>query len=127
ALVREPLDLAPPRIAEAEELRRLVERLSGRVVARRPEEGVPVVLARPIERGMSAGHDEAEERTLDRAVELDREEVSFDVIDADEGKTARPRDRLRRTEADEQRADEAGTAGRGDAFDVAETDSRLLE
>ena len=49
------------------------------------------------------------------------------VVDGDERQPARPGDRLRGGEADEQRADQPGPRGDGDRVDVVEGRSRVGE
>src|SRR5206468_12943410 len=56
ALAREAVDRRPARVAQAEQLRRLVERLPHRVVARPPEAGVIARAARPGETRVAPPH-----------------------------------------------------------------------
>ena len=70
---------------------------------------------------MAAAREQADERRLERVrLEVQRGDVTLQVVDRDERQAARPGERLRRGEADEQRADEAGAARDGDAVDVVE-------
>src|SRR5207244_1707760 len=79
----EPVDHRPARIAEAEELRGLVERLPDRVVAGAPEADVIAGCAREVEPRVAARDDECKERERDgigtRTVEIHGEEVPFEM------------------------------------------------
>ena len=127
------VDARAARIAEAEQLGGLVERLAGRVVARvapssrmsrRGEAHVDAV-----KRGVPARHQEPDERQRRRrrdvavTTQIDSEQVPDEVIDADQRFAARPGEAFREPEADEERAREAGPRGHGDAVDVAEPDA----
>ena len=75
-----------------------------------------------------AAREQAEERRLDRLrLEVERGDVAVQVVDRDERQVPRPRDRLRRGDADEQRADEARALRDRDAVDVVERRARLPE
>ena len=71
------------------------------------------------ERRMAARDDERHERRLElRCREEVRENVPFEMVDADERHAERKRKRLRRRNADEQRTDEAGPIRHGNLADV---------
>ena len=53
--------------------------------------------------------------------------MAVEVVDGHERQPPRPRERLRRREPDEQRADQPGALGDGDAIDVVERRVRLRE
>ena len=77
---------------------------------------------------MAAAREQAEERRLQRLrLKVERRDVPVEVVDRDERQPARPRDRLRRAEPDEQRADQAGPLRHGDPVDVVEGDAGLAE
>ena len=59
--------------------------------------------------------------------EVERGDVAVQVVDGHEREPARPGERLRRREADEQRADQARPARDGDGLDVVEGGAALLE
>src|SRR5262245_29719020 len=121
AAPRQPVDDGPTRVAEAEELRRLVERLADGVVAGPAETRVVAGGARQVEPGVAAGHDQTEERKWHRVgrgpLEVDGQQVPFQMIDPDQRQTPALRDPLRQREADEQRAHQTRAAGDGDALD----------
>src|SRR5262249_22701685 len=94
AAARLAFDRAPARITEAEELRRLVECLAGRVVPCLTEQPIAVVRQRPVEGRVATGDDQSEKGSLDRTIELDREQVTLDVVDAHQRQAACARDRL---------------------------------
>ncbi len=134
-LAREPVHDRASRIAEAEQLGDLVERLAGGVVARGAElaDALRVRRIDPIDGGVaprSEERHEGEARDLGRclaAPEEDGEQVANEVVDADERLARRPGEPLRRLHADEQRADETGTVGDGDAIDVGKLRARAVE
>ena len=79
------------------------------------------MLAHGEEQRVPAAREQAEERRLERiGLEVERRDVALEVVDGDERQPARPGERLRRGEADEQRADEPGPLGDGDSLDVVE-------
>jgi hypothetical protein len=70
---------------------------------------------------VAATREETEERRLEGlGLQIERGNVAVEMVDRDERPTARPGDRLRRGEAHEQRADEAGPLRHGDTVDVLE-------
>ena len=70
---------------------------------------------------MPAAREQAEKRRVERVgLQVQRRDVTVEVVDRCERQPARPGERLRRGDADEQRADEAGPARHGDEVDVVE-------
>ena len=135
AVLREPIDRGPAGIPEAEHLGDLVERFAGRVIAC-PAELADARRRRPVDpvnRRVTARREERYEREFGtdlgvaRAPQEDREEMTHEVIDPHERKSTRPRKALCHLHADEQRADEAGSVGDGDAVDPVPRDVRLRE
>ncbi len=116
-------------VAQTEHARALVEGLAGGVVERASEDLEAVVLLDTREQRMPAAGDQAHERRLERLAIC--EEVSghmpLEVVDGGERQLPRGGDRLRRREADEQRAHEPGALGGGDELHALEARSRLLE
>ena len=77
---------------------------------------------------MPAAREQAEERRLERVgLEVERRDVTVQVVDRRERQPARPRERLRRGDADEQRADQPGPARDGDELDVVERRAGVAE
>jgi hypothetical protein len=80
------------------------------------------------EHRVPAARQEAEKRRLERVrLEVERRDVAVEMVDRDERQAARPRDRLRRGEADEERADQPRALRHGDAIDLLERRVRLRE
>ena len=74
---------------------------------------------------MPAAREEARERRLDGCgFEVERRDVPVEVIDGDERQAARPRERLRGRDADEERADEPRALRDRDALDRSSGASR---
>ena len=116
------------RVAEAEEPRPLVERLTGRVVEGRAEPLRAAALSDEEQERMAAAREQADERRLERVVaEVERCDVPVEVVDRDERRPRAPRDRLRRRDADEEGADKPGALGDRDPVDVVERDLRTRE
>ena len=68
---------------------------------------------------MAARNDERHKWRLElRRREEVREDMAFEMVDADERHAERKRQRLRRRDADEQRTDEAGAICHSDLVDV---------
>src|SRR5205807_1166476 len=97
------------RVAEAEQACSLVEGLAGGVVARRAEQPLLGVALHVDEHRVAAAREQAEEGRLDRVrLQVERGDMPVQMVDRVQRQAPRPGDRLRRGEADEQRADEAG-------------------
>ncbi len=108
AVAREPIDHRPARIPEPEQLRHLVVRLSRRIVARAADQAVGAGLGDQIQAGVAAGHDEHGRRQRQLAVcEDERLDVAGEMMHGHDRDAARPGERLRERDADEQRADQA--------------------
>ena len=60
-------------------------------------------------------------------LEIQRRDVTVQVVDRDQRQPPRPRERLRGRDADEQRADQPGPGGDGDRLDLAEPYTGLVE
>ena len=70
---------------------------------------------------MAAAREQAEERRLERVrLEVERGDVSVQVVDRHERQAARPGERLRGGEPDEERADQARALRDRDGLDVVE-------
>ena len=67
---------------------------------------------------MSAGNQQRDVRKGDRALEKDRQHVTFEVIDADQRDAFAEGDPLGRRETDQQRADEPRAARHRDSLDA---------
>ena len=80
------------------------------------------------QQGVAAAREQAQERRLDRVgPEEERRDVAVQVVDGRERQAARPGQRLRGRDADEQCADEPGALRDRDRVDVVERRSRLAE
>ena len=76
---------------------------------------------------MAARNDERDKWRLELwSGEEIREDMSFEMVDADERHAERERKAFRRRHADKQRADETGAVRHGDLIDVFELDARLV-
>jgi hypothetical protein len=77
---------------------------------------------------VTAACKQAEKRRLDGFVaEVERRDVAVEMVDRHERKAARPRERLRRGEPHEQRADEPGSLRDGHGLEVVEACLGLRE
>jgi hypothetical protein len=125
----EAIDRGAARVSEAEELRHLVKRLAGGVVARGAE---LADLLEPraldsVERGVPAGDEQPDEgvarphgRRIARTAQEHREQVADEVVDADERLACGPGEPLGGLHADEERPRESGAACDRDAVDRVE-------
>ena len=112
--------MAAAGVGKPEQLRDLVERLAGGVVARGAEHAVRAPLLDVDEQRVSARHEQRGERRHGvRVLERRREQVPFHVMHADERRARPVRERLAERHADEQRADESRPVCDGDGVDVA--------
>jgi hypothetical protein len=130
ALLREALQRGAAGEREAEQAGALVEGLPRRVVERAAEDLEARVVGHVDQQRVPAGGDEAEEGRLERAVPEVQEvrgDVALEVVDGRERQAARRGDPLRRGDADEQRAGEAGALRDGDELDVVEGRARARE
>ncbi len=122
------VELGTARIAEAEQAGALVEGLAGGVVDGRTEHGVPAALANVEEQRVPSACEQAEERRLERVgLEVEGRDVAVQVVDRNERQPARPGDRLRRGDADEERADQAGPLRDRDGVEGVEVDSGRVQ
>ena len=77
---------------------------------------------------MPAARQQAEKRRLERGrLEVERRDVPLQVVDGNERQAARPGDRLRGGEADEQRADQPRALCHRELGDVVEGGIRFAE
>jgi len=124
-------DGRPPRVAESEELGNLVKGLSGRVVTGRAEDFVTPESADMDEETVPAGDDEGKEGTLGRKTARDvqegRDEMPFDVMDAQEGLAPTVAKTVGEGRGGEKRPHEARSAGVGDERETLGPDPRLGE
>ena len=125
---RESIDHDAARITKAEQLGALVERLARGVVARRAELDDLAAIDHAHQRCMAARNDQREVRHRRLlGLEKDRRQMALEVMHADERHPGDPRDRLRRLQPDEQRADEPGRIRHRDAVDFGERASGAFE
>ena len=86
------------------------------------------VLSHVEEKRVAAACQETEKRRLERIrLQIERRDVPLQMVDWRERQALRPRDRLRRGDADEQRADQSGTGGDSNEVDVVERSVRICE
>ena len=124
--LRPTVDHGSARIAEAQQLGRLVEGLAGRVVQGLADDPIFAVARHVHPGGVSARDSKTEggDRLLDRLrirlarIEEERRmEMGLDVVDADERHAKGHREALRRIQPNQQRAREAGSVGHRDGVD----------
>ena len=128
AVARDPLDLRAARVAEAEDPRRLVERLAGGVVERLTEDLEPVLPSDAREQRVPTARDQAQEGRLERVgLEEVRRDVAVQVVHLDHRQAACRRQRLRGRDADQERADQARATRDGDRVEVVERDAGLAQ
>ena len=123
AMRSEAVDHGAAGVAQAEEFADLVEGFAGGIVTGLAEQAVDATLAHLEEMGVAAAGHEGEGGELDRRAvaarfENDGVDVTFDVVDADEGHAGGEGQALGVGEPDEQRADEPRTHGDGDGRKV---------
>ena len=126
ALTRKPVDRGAAGIPEAEQLRDLVEGLAGSVVASRahdPEAGGPVTNVE--QQRVPAAREQAQERRVERrGPEIERRDVAVEVVDRNERQAGTPGDALGGGKADQEGADQAGSARDPHVLDLAEPERR---
>ncbi len=126
AVEADPVDHRPARVAEAEVAGDLVVGLAGGVVDGAAEHGVATVVLPVDDHRVPAGHEEHDDRQLEGGVlEHGGVEVGLEVVHGHERHVPDQRQGLRRGDADEQRADEAGPVGGGDGVDLGVGDAGL--
>jgi hypothetical protein len=122
SLAREPLDLHAARVAEAEELRDLVESLARRVVVRRAKHA-PLLRARDInEERVSAAHNEPDMRRNFRLAEKGRKKMPLEMIHREKRPPGSNGQRLRVRKPHEQRGRQSRPARRRKGIDLRHID-----
>src|SRR6185369_11288991 len=100
------------RVAETEEAGTLVERLARSVVERRPQDPEPRVVLDVEQQRVPAAREQAQERRVDRVgLEVQRGDVSLQMVDRNERDAPAPGEPLRDSEPDQQCADQPWPAG----------------
>ncbi len=120
------------RIAESQQLGRLVECFAGGIVQRLSQYPAAPVGRDVHERRVSAGNHQRQQRqNLCRIGSLrsekDTVDVRLDVIDADQRLAERPGQPLGRRKADQQRAGQAGAVGDRDRIDLRPAEMRTRQ
>ena len=106
AVAREPVELGAAGVAEPEQPGALVEGLPDGVVERPAGDRERAARADVEQHRVPAAREQAEKRRVERVgLEVERGDVTVEVVDRRERQPARPGERLRRRDADEQRAD----------------------
>ncbi len=90
--------------------------------SRRGAEQLPLAVRADVEQHrVAAARQQTEERWLERLrLEIERGDVAVEVVDGDERQPARPRDRLRRSEADQEGSDQPRALGDRNPVDIGE-------
>ena len=126
ALAGQPVDGRSAGVAEAEQPRSFVERLARGVVESCPQHAKAAGLGDVDQQRVTAAREQAEKGRLDRLrLEVERCNVTVQVIDRDQRQPVRPGDGLRSRETDEQRADEAWSLRDRDRIEGLELGVRL--
>ena len=109
------------RIWQPEQLRHLVERLARGIVQRMSERAVVPQRAHFVQRSVPTRDDEAEPgRRRSRIIEEHSEQMSFEVVHADQRLPRGGGEGLRDLHTHEQRADQTGPTRDADPVEVAE-------
>ena len=116
----------PARIAEAEQLRRLVEGLARGVVLGLPQDPVAPDALHLDQEGMAARHLQRHEREVRRArLEGGRQQVALQVVNADDRHAPGVAERAREAGADQQGPDETRSRRIGNAVNGLRLDAGL--
>ncbi len=128
ARLRQRLDARPAGIAEAQDLRGLVERLARRIVDRRRE---PAILAHAIDAQDLAMPARDEQQQIGefeaRVGEARGERMTLQMVDRDQRLARRHRQCLGGDQAHHHPADQPWPRGRGNRIDIVERQPRVLE
>ncbi len=125
---RQPVDLRPARVAEADVAGHLVERLAGGVVDGLAQHPVAAVALHRDDHRVAARHQQERQRRVQ--VGLLQEggvEVTLEVVDPDVGDAGAQRHGLGGADADEQRAGQAGPGAGGHGVEVGQLEARFDE
>ena len=117
------LDRRPAGIAEAEQLRALVEGLARGIVDGRAETAIAPDPFDDQRLAMAAGNQQQQIGKWDIRDKAHAQRMAFEMIDRDKGQLAGKGDRFGLHHADDDAADEARPARRGHRVEVAETDA----
>ena len=129
ALLGQAVNDDPAGVADVEELGRLVEGLSRRIVLGLADEGELLEILDAVDVRMAAGNDEGHEGKLGH-LPLDEKggcHVAFEMVHANEGQASAVGDGFGRGKAHEERSDKAGTPRCGDAVDVVQGDACIFQ
>ena len=111
----------PAGIAQAQQLRALVESFACGVVEGLAEQRVVADAADAHELGVAARDEQRDERKLRRGIgQQRREQMAFEVVHADRRHAQRVGEAVGGARADQQRAGEPGPFGVGDGADVGD-------
>ena len=130
--LRDPLDGRAAGKAEAENAGGLVEGLAGGVIPGPANEGKPAVAFHHYEVGVSPGSDEADQREARGLLGVDvlqpgGVDVTLEMVYADERQVFGQGQPLSGVDADQKRAGQAGAMGYGDAVELPELESGLVQ
>lgn len=114
-------------IAEAEELGNFVVSFAGGIVASAAEEAVAPAFADFEEVGVSTADDESQGREVAAGIHDGGVDVSFEMIDADEGLGGDEAEGFGVGESDEEGANESGSFGDGDGVEIRESALGAIE
>ena len=107
AALRQLVDDPSARIAKPHHLGHLVEGLARRVVASTAQVNVVADAVHAIEQRMPAGREQRDIRKRNFMFEMDRQQMGFEMIDADVGNARAKRHAFDQGQSDEQRPDQA--------------------
>ena len=125
---RSRIERRAAREPEAEQACDLVERLAGGVIEGLAEHHMPEQFGDVDEHRVTARDDQGDVRRIGRTVLQEvRPVVPFQVVDADQRRAGRERERLGGSHPHEERPDQSGTDRHGDAVHVIEVASGPLE
>ena len=114
--------------SKPQELRHLVERLAGGVVARLPDEAVLAWSLRVVERRVTTRDDQRQERVLGRILGEERGvDMALEMVHADQRLLVHPGERLGHRAADQERAHESRPLGHGDAVEIGQRHTGVAE
>jgi hypothetical protein len=118
ALASEALDLRPARIAEADQLRRLVESFASRVVECCTEAGITPDASANEQLAMPAGDQQEEVGKVDVIRQTRCQRVTFEMVDGEKRFSGGPGETFRHHRADNQTPDQTGSGGGGHPVDL---------
>src|ERR1051325_5498225 len=124
---RQLINRTAPRIPEAEHLCHFVVRLTRCVVARAAQVHVIADTSYAIKKRVPAGSKQSDIREICSLLQMNREQMSFEVIDADERNLPAKCDSFRKRQTDQQGTDETGPVSHRDSTQILHRGLRPLQ